>query len=395
MSPNRRRGPKITWSEDDDVRLCRAYVSSTQSEDGTEHVKNMWVRVHEIYNSIVEEEEPSAAPRAMSALQTHWATLLRPDLALFMALLVQVENEGHGSWTQEDLMLEANNRFDATKEEEKAAQMHQYEEAKQKAEATGETPPPKPRGKIKPFRYPRCIPILRESKRFMRSVLSEKKDPIAASRKRSRRSLIPNEAEETGDASDPGSDDNTEQIKQTEELVPRHNARNARTKHRVESLERRSPAAQSPPSSIESDEEVTPTAAVAVPTTTVSPLVASVVAPVVMTRVVAPSLAEQRNISRSDTMNSNHALLKEKTLNEQRELEEADYRLKLLAELRGVVETIAQLSNQLVNGAVTLMAVDAQIKSGPTLTEEVKEDLQFFREQKRRLKQELDVIETS
>ncbi|KAG7398467.1 hypothetical protein PHYBOEH_011088 [Phytophthora boehmeriae] len=372
MSPNRRRGPKITWSEEDDVRLCRAYVASTQSEDGTEHVKNMWVRVHEIYNSIVEEEEPTAASRAMSALQTHWATLLRPDLALFMAHLVQVENEGHEGWTQEDLMLEANNRYDATKEEEKAAQMQQYEEAKQKAEAAGETPPPKPRGKIKPFRYPRCIPILRESKRFMRSVLSEKKDPIAASRKRSRRSFIPNEA----DASDPGSDDPVEQMKQSD--------RNIRTKSREES-----PDAQSPFTS-ESDEDTAPAAAFAAPVTTASPLMA----PVMMTtRVVAPT--DQHSIPRSDAMNGNHSLTRDQTLNGHRDLVDTDYRLKLLAELRGVVETIAQLSNQLVNGAVTLMAVDAQLKTGPTLTEEVKEDLQFFREQKRRLKQELDALETS
>lgn len=70
--------------------------------------------------------------------------------------------------------------------------------------------------------------------------------------------------------------------------------------------------------------------------------------------------------------------------------------MKLLAELRGIVETISQLSNQLTgNGAASPMGMAAGSRVDPALAEEVQQDLTFFRDQKRRLKQELDLLDAA
>ncbi|GMF42133.1 unnamed protein product [Phytophthora fragariaefolia] len=73
--------------------------------------------------------------------------------------------------------------------------------------------------------------------------------------------------------------------------------------------------------------------------------------------------------------------------------QKANYRLKLLAELRGIVETVSLLASQLANGAASPMGMVPGSRVDPTLAEEVQQDLRFFREQKRRLQQELDALE--
>jgi hypothetical protein len=85
-----RRKSKAAWSKEDDIRLCRAFVMATQDGEGTEHVKNMWTRVHTHYAALVAEEEPEAAPRAGGALQTHWSSFIRPESAFFMNILDKV-----------------------------------------------------------------------------------------------------------------------------------------------------------------------------------------------------------------------------------------------------------------------------------------------------------------
>ncbi|RLN06177.1 hypothetical protein BBJ28_00010140 [Nothophytophthora sp. Chile5] len=84
---------------------------------------------------------------------------------------------------------------------------------------------------------------------------------------------------------------------------------------------------------------------------------------------------------------SDYIRLKMQTLKE-------DRRLKLLAELRGIVETIGQLGQQLAWGGVTSVAVAARTGRGlPTLEAEVIQDLAFFRDQKNRLKRQLAELE--
>ena len=80
-------------------------------------------------------------------------------------------------------------------------------------------------------------------------------------------------------------------------------------------------------------------------------------------------------------------------LRSQRTQQKANYRLKLLTELRGIVETMSHLANQIANGTAGPIRMPAGSRLDPTLAEEVQQDLHFFREQKYRLKQELEALD--
>lgn len=108
---------------------------------------------------------------------------------------------------------------------------------------------------------------------------------------------------------------------------------------------------------------------------------------------VAPPAARGSSIPRSDAQNGGYPSVKTLIPRTQSTQQKANYRLKLLAELRGIVETISQLTNQLANGTAAPMGMTAGSRLDPTLAEEVQQDLRFFREQKRRLKQELDALD--
>lgn len=71
-----------------------------------------------------------------------------------------------------------------------------------------------------------------------------------------------------------------------------------------------------------------------------------------------------------------------------------DRRLKLLAELRGVVTTISQLAQQLAWNGVASAALAARTGGVcPALDQDVLRDIAFFRHEKQRLKQEIAAID--
>ncbi|OWZ18575.1 hypothetical protein PHMEG_0007304 [Phytophthora megakarya] len=71
-----------------------------------------------------------------------------------------------------------------------------------------------------------------------------------------------------------------------------------------------------------------------------------------------------------------------------------DRRLKLLAELRGVVTTIAQLAQQLAWNGVASAALAARTGAVcPALDEDVLRDIAFFRHEKQRLKQAIAALD--
>ncbi|GMF64740.1 unnamed protein product [Phytophthora lilii] len=349
--PSNRRKSKAAWSNEDDIRLCRAFVLATQDGEGTEHVKNMWTRVFTHYATLAKEEDPEAAPRAGGALQTHWSSFIRPEAAFFMSLLVKVEKEEHEGWKEEDCMMEARNRFESIRQAEEAEALRNYREAKQQAILEDVDPPPKPRTKPTTFRYAHCIPVLRTSMRFMRAVMSEKKPRVVRSptQRRRRRPKPPSDAE-MSDASDDSAN---------------HAKRHKGSEASSVSGSGSGSSSSSSTSDDSSDEGVPALKGFAVPGT------------------AHPSTAHQ---------NGGYVAAAQ-VIRGQRAQQKANYRLKLLAELRGIVETISQLTNQLATGTAVPMGAAAGTRLDPTLAEEVQQDLRFFREQKRRLKQELDTID--
>ncbi|KAG1692404.1 hypothetical protein DVH05_025370 [Phytophthora capsici] len=361
---NNRRKSKAAWSNEDDIRLCRAFVMATQDDSGTEHVKNMWTRVYTHYADLVAEEDPMAAPRAGGALQTHWSSFIRPEAAFFISILAKVEKEEHEGWKEEDFMREANIRFEVIRQEEEAEAIRLYNDAKHQADLDNTEQPPKPRTKPTTFRYPHCIPVLKTSNRFMRAALSEKKPRAVSTQKRRGprpKSAIGTEMIDGSEVSD-GSVGPTQKRHKGSDVSSRASASASAS------------SSSSSPSDDSSDEGV--------------PMPKGVVFPAApASRGVQQPIAQER---------SNGVLpVPAQVIRTQRSQQKANYRLKLLAELRGIVETISQLTNQLDNGTAAPMGMTAGSRLDPTLREEVQHDLRFFREQKRRLMQELSTLDAS
>ncbi|KAL3662891.1 hypothetical protein V7S43_012291 [Phytophthora oleae] len=364
---NNRRKSKTAWSNEDDIRLCRAFVMATQDDDGTEHVKNMWTRVFTHYANLVAEEDPMAAPRAGGALQTHWSSFIRPEAAFFISILAKVEKEEHEGWKEEDFMQEANLRFEAIRHGEEAEAFGVYNYAKHQAELEKTEPPPKPRTKATTFRYAHCIPVLKTSNRFMRAALSEKKPRVARSptqKRRGRRPKSAMDAEEMIDGSEASDGSAGPSSKRRKGSVVSSGA----------SASASASSSSSSPSDDSSDEGV--------------PMPKGVVFP------AAPALRVVQQPMVQERSNGVHTAPVQ-VIRTQRSQQKANYRLKLLAELRGIVETISQLTNQLDNGTAAPMGMTAGSRLDPTLREEVQHDLRFFREQKRRLMQELGALDAS
>ncbi|KAF4130696.1 putative SWIM-type domain-containing protein [Phytophthora infestans] len=100
------------WSHEEDIRLCRAYTNII--EDGCistdQDATHFWDRVHQTYSQLGED---SATKRKTGALQSLWAGLIRPDVALYASCVALVQDEAHSGWTDSEYLDEAGNRFTA------------------------------------------------------------------------------------------------------------------------------------------------------------------------------------------------------------------------------------------------------------------------------------------
>ncbi|KAE9290760.1 hypothetical protein PF008_g25506 [Phytophthora fragariae] len=77
------------WSVEEDVRLCKAYTNI--SEDGAtstdQNATAFWDRIHATYSQLGATDTVARKP---GALQTRWAGLIRPDVALYASCLAAV-----------------------------------------------------------------------------------------------------------------------------------------------------------------------------------------------------------------------------------------------------------------------------------------------------------------
>ena len=116
--------------------------------------------------------------------------------------------------------------------------------------------------------------------------------------------------------------------------------------------------------------------------------------PAVPAPTVASFSARRNDIPRGkDILNSKTSSIGSPMLQSQRKQQKANYRLKLLTELRGIVESISHLANQIASGTAAPIGMTAGSRLDPTLVREVQQDLHFFREQKYRLRQELEALD--
>ncbi|KAJ8546922.1 hypothetical protein ON010_g11313 [Phytophthora cinnamomi] len=321
-----------------------------------------------------------ARSRVLHGAAGQGALRIRPrhrgaDLVTFRAdtfaltCMPQVEKEEHEGWTEKEAMVEANNRFEAIRQAEEAEALRAYREAKQQALLESAEPPPKPRTKATTFRYPHCIPVLRTSKRFMRAAMSEKKPRVVRSpvqKRRRRQSKHASEGDEASESSDASGD--------LHERVSPHGAESSPKRRKGSEASSAASGSASGSSSSSSPSDESSDEGVPAPKGFVVPQAGQ------------PTVARGNHVARAAAQNGGFAS-NAQVIKNHRTQQKANYRLKLLAELRGIVETISQLGTQLsssrqpaLQGAASPMGVAAV---DPTLAEEVQQDLRFFRDQKR------------
>ncbi|CAI5735316.1 unnamed protein product [Hyaloperonospora brassicae] len=344
----------------------------------------MWTRVQTHYSALAAAENPAAIPRAGGALQTHWSSFIRPDSFFFMSLLLTVETEEHEAWSEEEYIQETLKRFETIRKAEEAEAMRTYDEAKHQAALQNADASCKPRVKSTKFRYVHCISILRTSKRFMHAVMLEKTLQMrhAPAHERQRRSKSTSRAEVAVEASaafDDSSKQHDRSSAKHEPSVKRWKSSDALPEQAT------SLASDSSPLTVlhgdSSDEETL--------TANGTATIHAVPAP------TAASFSARRNdMPRDrDTLNSRTSSIGSPMLQLQRKQQKANYRLKLLTELRGIVETISHLASQIASDTAAPIGMTAGSRLDPTLAREVQQDLHFFREQKHRLRQELEALD--
>ncbi|KAE8891235.1 hypothetical protein PF003_g24487 [Phytophthora fragariae] len=154
------------WSVEEDVRLCKAYTNI--SEDGAtstdQNATTFWYRIHATYSQLGATDTVARKP---GALQTRWAGLIRPDVALYASCLAAVEAQQRSGWTEQDYTNEAANRFTAKREQLNANALREYNEGVSSGSVKGKR---KPRLKPETFRLLHCFNVLRGSVRFMRDI---------------------------------------------------------------------------------------------------------------------------------------------------------------------------------------------------------------------------------
>ncbi|ETP02980.1 hypothetical protein F441_20017 [Phytophthora nicotianae CJ01A1] len=117
------------WTKEDGECLCQAYTNI--SEDGatsTDQTSDLfWNSMYTAYQLL---SGNGATVRKADAFQTHWAGLIRPDVALFASALTSVQAEHRSGWSEEDNMAEAENCLTAKREQLNANTLKSFEDGK-------------------------------------------------------------------------------------------------------------------------------------------------------------------------------------------------------------------------------------------------------------------------
>ncbi|ETI51775.1 hypothetical protein L916_04766 [Phytophthora nicotianae] len=380
-----RRG-KERWTHADDKRLGRALLAVFASHGDVVLSDNcaLWKRVQQRYQGLVTAEQAivpdiTAAPRSARSLHTRWSRGIRPDMVLFTSLVDKMQKTGK---RPPKAIKQAEKLFREERSETNAAAVRQFVQGRQRPPTpTGdsETDSARPKLKFESFHFRHCYDILRSNPQFIQALLEQVRDHEEGGPRKRRRTEGANGPDEEEYSSSTSSDDS--------DTADSHED------------EQREMMLQAPPAN-------------GFQTAKVGAISSSQIAngvkrsvPEARTLVRPPNVAQRGSdsvvITFDDTsddldvprvecdreMANEYVRLRTQTLLE-------DRRLKLLAELRGVIATISQLAQQLAWNGVASAALAARTGAAcPALNEDVLRDIAFFRGEKQRLKQAIAALD--
>ncbi|KAE8913583.1 hypothetical protein PF005_g17784 [Phytophthora fragariae] len=370
-----RRG-KERWTHADDRRLGRALLAVFASQGDVVVLSDncaLWKLVQQRYQGLVAAEQAvvpdvTAAPRSARSLHTRWSRGIRPDMALFVSLVDKLQKAGK---TPAKAIKQAAKLFREERSETNATAVRQYVQERQTPSSDSETDSGRPKLKFESFHFRHCYDILSSNAKFVQALLEQDK---GRGRGRDSSEHGPRKRRRTSDA-DEYSSSTSSDGSDTEELML-HDAPAGRIQlAKVGAISSRQVPAQSSswPHARANGVPVHPSASDSVVITFDDGMSDDGELP--------PRLECDRQVANA------YVRLRTQTLQE-------DRRLKLLAELRGVVTTISQLAQQLAWNGVASAALAARTGGVcPALDEDVLRDIAFFRHEKQRLKQQIAALD--
>ncbi|KAH7461867.1 hypothetical protein PRIC1_006054 [Phytophthora ramorum] len=385
-----RRG-KERWTHADDKRLGRALLAVFANQGEVVVLSDncaLWKRVQQRYQGLVAAEQAvvpdvAPAPRSARSLHTRWARGIRPDMILFASLVDKLQKAGK---KPTKAVTQAVKLFRGERGETNAAAVRQFVQARQQTPTAvgteSETDSSRPKLKFESFHFRHCYDILRSNPKFIEVLLEGTVNGESGPRKRRRTEAgSGSEDEYSSSTSSDNSADSHEDEVLLQALPFRHNqldkagVMNPEQVHTLhQSWQNRQGIANG-----------VPTGARTLARAANAPARES--GSVIITIDDANNDLELPRLECDRQVANEYVRLRTKTLQE-------DRRLKLLGELRGVVTTISQLSQQLAWNGVASAALAARTGAVcPALDEDVLRDIAFFRHEKNRLKTEITALD--
>ncbi|KAI9915453.1 hypothetical protein PsorP6_007443 [Peronosclerospora sorghi] len=379
---NMRQG-KERWTHADDKRLGRALLTVFEKSGDTIVMSDncaLWKRVQQCYQELVaaEKSDNLAVPRSAHSLHTRWARGIRPDMILFASLVKKTQKDGKSSAKS---IKEANKLFQGQRSEINAAAVRQFVKDRQRTPTTSggdsDTDSARPKLKFESFHFRHCYDILCSNPAFLEALMEKGKKNSQNKRRRTEERLLEEYSSSTSkDESDAGDDfPKDEEPKLAEVSQYSHDRRAQVTK--VASSTRKHVHQQ-------------PTNSKAVPNGTRTmghPSKARISGSVVISCEDARCNFDANHLKCDRSLANEYVRLHMQILKK-------DRRLKLLAELRGVVATISQLAQQFAWNGVASAALAARTEGvHHALDQDVLGDIAFFRREKHRLKLEIAALD--
>ncbi|CAI5735524.1 unnamed protein product [Peronospora destructor] len=376
-----RRG-KERWTHADDKRLGRALLGVFVNR-GEEVVlsdsRALWKRVQQQYQGLLAAEQVvapdiTAAQRSARSLHTRWARGIRPDMTLFASLVDKMQKAGK---KPTKAIKQAAKLFRGRRSETNAAAVRQFVQERQRpptASGDSETNSARPKLKFESFHFRHCYDILCSNTTFIK-VLLEKSRTNGGNEllKKHRRTEGANSFQEKYISSTSNDGSDAADSHEGEEQVTMLQHPPAQEEE-VGSISREHPSNWQNPQATANGVNRTLHSSNAAQCNRENAVV------------TFDDAYDDRDLPRLEcdrTVANEYICLRMQALKD-------DRRLKLLAELRGVVTMMSQLSQQLAWNGVASAALTARTGGVcPALDQDVLRDIAFFRHEKERLKQEI------
>ncbi|KAK1928130.1 hypothetical protein P3T76_012633 [Phytophthora citrophthora] len=386
-----RRG-KERWTHGDDKRLAHALLDVFANQGEIVVLSDncsLWKSVQQRYQALAAAEQAilpgfTVAGRSARSLHTRWARSIRPDMVLFASIVDKLQKTGK---KPAKAIKEAVKLFREERSEINAVAVRQYVMGRMRPPSpTGdsETDSTRPKLKFESFHFHHCYDVLRSNPRFIETLLEQcRVNGEGGARKRRRVDGIGALEEPEYSSSTSSDESDTADSNEDEELLLQSSSRFQPAKVGVISSEQVSTLRYPQPLSWKSSQATGN--GVQRPSPQVRPLVQSSSTSQSRSDSVIVTIEDTRDdlelprIECDREVANEYIRLRTQTLQE-------DRRLKLLAELRGVVTTISQLAQQLAWNGVASAALAARTGTTcPQLDQDILRDIAFFRGEKQRL----------